>query len=134
MISLDEVTKDWERDGVWKIAPAGLAWIKDGAHIAIGEGATIGEEARIGAWARIGEGARIGPKSSDAVDLGWADGYRKCVAQVGGVAYIGAGCRWFTLDSAIAHWAAAPAGTRDLTQCLLQSAIHIAGLRGWRTS
>ena len=146
MISLDEVTKDWERDGVWKIAPAGLAWIKDGAHIAIGERATIGEWARIGEratigewarigeWAAIGEGAAIGPKSSDAVDLGWADGYRKCVAQVGGVAYIGAGCRWFTLDSAIAHWAAAPAGTRDLTRCLLQSAIHIAGLRGWRTS
>ena len=176
MISLDELTKDWERDGVWKIAPAGLAWIKAGAHIAIGERATIGEGAtigewaaigeratigeraaigeeaaigdgaRIGAWARIGEGARIGewarigeraaigPKSSDAVDLGWADGYRKCVAQVDGVAYIGAGCRWFTLDSAIAHWAAAPAGTRDLTRCLLQSASHIAGLRGWRTS
>ncbi len=152
MISLDEVTKDWERDGVWKIAPAGLAWIKAGAHVAIGEGARIGEwatigegarigegaaiggRATIGEGARIGEGATIGPKSSDAVDLGWADGYRKCVAQVDGVAYIGAGCRWFTLDSAIAHWAAAPAGTRDLTQCLLQSAIHIAGLRGWRTS
>ncbi len=48
MISLDEATKDWRRDGIWKIAPAGLSWIKEG------------EGASIGAWASIGEGASIG--------------------------------------------------------------------------
>lgn len=118
MISLDEATKDWAVDGIWKIAPSGLAWIAEGAR------------ARIGEWARIGEGARIGDKSTDAVDIGWADGYRKCIAQVDGVAYIGAGCRWFTLAEAIAHWSNKP--DRELTMCLMQSAIFIAGLRGWK--
>jgi len=41
MISLDEATKDWACDGVWKIAPAGLDWIKEGAR------------AEIGAWAAL---------------------------------------------------------------------------------
>ena len=142
MISLDEATKDWAVDGIWKIAPSGLAWIAEGARASIGEGASIGalasigERARIGArasigeWAIIGEGARIGRNSTDAVDLGWADGYRKCIAQVDGVAYIGAGCRWFTLAEAIEHWTNKQ--DRALTMCLMQSAISVAGLRGWK--
>ena len=201
MISLDEATKDWARDGIWKIAPAGLNWIKEGdrAHIGawasigegarigdrarIGEGASIGEgarigawahicegahigdrahigawarigeEARIGAWARIGdrasigawahigawasigdraiigEGAHIGEGAEESIDLGWADGYRKCIAQVKGVAYIGAGCRWFTLADALKHWGSKP--NRELTMCLMQSAVFIAGYKGW---
>ena len=112
MIMLDEVTKNWPTESFWKIAPAGLNWIKEGAR------------------ARIGEGASIGDKSSDAVDLGWADGYRKCIAQVNGVAYIGAGCHWFTLAQAIAHWQS-KADKRELTLCLLESAKCIALLRGW---
>jgi len=71
----------------------------------------------------------LGAKSSDATDLGWADGYRKCIAQVDGVAYIGAGCRWFTLSDAIAHWSAKP--DRVMTMCLMESALAIAGLNGW---
>ena len=123
-----------------------MASIGEGTRI--GEGARIGEGTRIGEWARIGEGAsigkvasigegtrigewaRIGDKSSDAVDLGWADGYRKCIAQVNGVAYIGAGCHWFTLAQAIAHWQS-KADKRELTLCLLESAKCIALLRGW---
>ena len=195
MIYLDEATKGWKLDGIWKIAPAGLPWIKAGARASIGDGSRIGEgviigegaiigaaaiickgsligeAARIGEWARIGEGAsigegarigdgsrigaatrigerarigaaaiigqraiigegaRIGPKSTEAIDLGWADGYRKCIAQVDGVAYIGAGCRWFTLDEAIAHWSGKE--DRILTMCLMQSAVSIAGYKGW---
>jgi hypothetical protein len=49
------------------------------------------------------------------------------------VAYIGAGCRWFTLDAAIEHWSHHEAN-RDLALCLMQSAIAIAGLRGWKHS
>jgi hypothetical protein len=45
------------------------------------------------------------------------------------VAYIGAGCHWFTLHDALLHWANKP--DRELTMCLMQSAIYIAGLRGW---
>ena len=201
MILLDEATKDWAMDGVWKIAPTKLSWISEGARVCIGKGASIGEGTSIGAWASIGEGtsigawvsigegafigawvsigegtsigaeasigerafigawasiggrasigegtsigawasigegtsigawASIGAKSSEAVDLGWADGYRKCVAQVDGVAYIGAGVWWFTLTDALNHWADKP--DRELTMCLMMAAVHIAGLRGW---
>ena len=123
MISLDEATKDWVQDGIWKIAPAGLDWIEEGARASIGEGASIG------ARASIGEGARIGDKSHEAIDLGWADGYRKCIAQIDGVAWIGAGCRWFTLHDALAHWSKKE--NREVTMCLMQSAISIAKLKGW---
>lgn len=113
MISLDEATKNWATAGVWKIAPPGLDWIKEGAR------------ARIGEWASIGEWAH------DAIDLGLADGYRKCIAQIDGVAWIGAGCRWFTLTDAITHWTS-KADQRELTLCLLESAKCIARLNGWQ--
>ena len=75
----------------------------------------------------IGNGARIGNDASEAIDIGFADGFRKCIANVKGVAYIGAGCRWFTLDEAIKHWESHDEN-RDMTLCLMQSAIHIARL------
>jgi len=84
----------------------------------------------LGDGVRLGDRVRLGDKCTDAVDLGWADGYRKCIAQVDGVAYIGAGCRWFPLADAIRHWANNP--DRELTMCLMQSAIFVAGLRGWK--
>ena len=121
MILIEEVSRNWEREGEWRIAPAGLAWIAGGHRI------IIGDDARIGNYARIGDGA------SEAIDLGFADGFRKCIANVKGVAYIGAGCRWFTLDEAIKHWESHDKN-RDLTLCLMQSAIHIARLKGWAFS
>ena len=136
MILLDEATKDWATDGIWKIAPAGLSWISEGAWVSIGEGVSIGDGGRIGdevrirKGVRIGDGGRIGDKSKDAVDLGWADGYRKCIAQIDGVAYIGAGCHWFTLADALTHWS--NKADRELTMCLMKAAVHIASLRGWR--
>ena len=199
MILIEEVSRNWEREGEWRIAPAGLAWIAVGHRIIIGDGASIGNGARIGDGAsigngarigngasigngarignyasigddasignyarigdgarigngasigngarigdgasigngaRIGDGARIGNGASEAIDLGFADGFRKCIANVKGVAYIGAGCRWFTLDEAIKHWESHDKN-RDLTLCLMQSAIHIAGLKGWAFS
>ena len=63
-----------------------------------------------------------------ALDLGFADGYRKCIANVKGVAYIGAGCRWFTLAEALRHWDNKPG--RIETMCLMQSAIYLAGYHG----
>ena len=48
MIMLDEVTKNWPTESFWKIAPAGLNWIKEGARVRIGKGASIGEEVHIG--------------------------------------------------------------------------------------
>jgi hypothetical protein len=71
-------------------------------------------------------------KSSGAIDLGFADGYRKCIAEIDGVAYIGAGCRWFTLDAAIKHWSNKDG--RVLTMCLMMAAVHIAAVKGWAHS
>ena len=39
MIDISKFSADWKTDGEWKIAPAGLAWIKEGSYIKIGEGA-----------------------------------------------------------------------------------------------
>ena len=127
MILIEEVSRNWERDGKWRIAPAGVAWIAEGHRI------IVGNDARIGNYARIGDGARIGNDASEAIDIGFADGFRKCIANVKGVAYVGAGCRWFTLDEAIKHWESHDEN-RDLTLCLMQSAIHIARLKGWAFS
>ena len=151
MILIEEVSRYWKRDGEWRIAPACFTWIAEGHRIIvgncarignyarIGDGARIGNDARIGDDARIGngasigDGASIGNGASEAIDLGFADGFRKCIANVKGVAYIGAGCRWFTLDEAIKHWESHDEN-RDLTLCLMQSAIHIARLKGWAFS
>jgi hypothetical protein len=154
MISLDEVTKNWDKDGIWKIAPAGVPWIKEGNRVTLGDGVTLGNWVTLGDWVmmgdgvtlgdwvrlgdgvtlgdgvRLGDGVTLGPRCGDAVDLGWADGYRKCIANVGGVAWIGAGCRWFTLSDALNHWENKP--DREMTMCLMMSAIHIAALRGWK--
>jgi hypothetical protein len=106
-----------------------------GTHRRTGKGNASAQHrarARIGEWASIGEArASIGGNSTDAIDLGWADGYRKCICQVKGVAYIGAGCRWFTLDDAMAHWSNKP--DREITMCLMMAALHIVYLRGWKT-
>ena len=127
MILIEEISRNWEREDEWRIAPAGLTWIAEGHRI------IVGNDASIGSYAHIGNDASIGNGASEAIDLGFADGYRKCVANVRGVAYIGAGCRWFTLDDAIKHWESHDKN-RDLTLRLMQSAIHIAGLKGWAFS
>ena len=134
-------TSSWAKCDGWRIAPDGLDWIDPGSRIICADGVRIGNDASIGSYARIADGASIGndvcigndasvgPRSSDAVDIGWADGYRKCIAQVDGVAYIGAGCRWFTLAQALKHWDNKP--DRVLTMCLMNSAIAIAKSKGW---
>ena len=137
LISLDEATANWAVDGIWKIAPAGLDWIKEGDYVVLGNGVVLGDSARLGDYVRLGDYARLGDsvvlgdESTDAIDLGWADGFRKCICQVGGVAYIGDGCRWFTLDEALKHWSNKP--ERETTMCLMMAALHIAMLRGWKT-
>ena len=169
MIWIEEISRKWERDGDWRIAPAGLAWIAEGHQIIVGDYASIGNNTSIGNYTRLGDGTRIGNNTSigdgtrigddvsigddtrigdrthigddtsigngasEVIDLGYADGFRKCIANVNGVAYIGAGCHWFTLAEAIKHWESHDKN-RDLTLCLMQAAIHIAGLKGWAFS
>ena len=128
-------TSSWAKCDGWRIAPDGLDWIDPGSRIICADGVRIGNDVCIGSYVRIADGASIGndasvgPRSSDAVDIGWADGYRKCIAQVDGVAYIGAGCRWFTLAEALKHWDNKP--DRVLTMCLMHAAIAIAQSKGW---
>ena len=170
MIYLYEATKNWETNGIWKIAPAGLDWIKKGNYVRLGDDVTLGNEVTLGNYVTLGNGVTLGnyvtlgngvtlgncvrlgngvtlgddvtlgncvtlgdgaqiKAGAEAIDLGWADGYRKCIAQVDGVAYIGAGCRWFTLADALKHWD--NKDDRVLTMCLMQSAIYIARYKGW---
>ena len=112
MIDLNKVTASWMKseDG-WLIAPKGLAWIGEGNHL------------------KIGNECRLGDRALDPIDIGYADGYRKCVCNVSGVAYIGAGCRWFCLADALEHWS--DRDDRDMTNCLMMAAIHIAVVKGW---
>ena len=160
MIDLNKVTAFWMKseDG-WLIAPAGLTWIGEGSHLKIGnecqlgDGCQLGNECRLGDWCQLGDGCqlgnecrlgnecqlgngcqlgdgcRLGDRALDPIDIGYADGYRKCVCNVSGVAYIGAGCRWFCLADALEHWS--DRDDRDMTNCLMMAAIHIAAVKGW---
>lgn len=118
MIDISTISATWPTDeNGWRIAPAGLSWVTGGARLKVGDGASIGVYAKIGAYVRIGydasigdgagigDGASIGDDATDPTDLGATDGYRKCLAYVDGVPWIGAGCRWFTLADALEHWA-----------------------------
>ncbi|MDT8328447.1 MAG: hypothetical protein RQ750_13870 [Roseovarius sp.] len=143
------IVATWDKDeSGWQIAPVGLEWIDAGARVSIGPRAFIGEgarirprafigecvsigpRARIGQDVSIGEGAVIGEGARNPVDIGWADGYRKCIAEVKGVAYIGAGCRWFTLTAALDHWGNHEED-RTMTLALMESAKAIANANGW---
>ena len=146
MIDFEECTREWERDGDWRIAPDDCPYMVAGHRVMVGRGATIGTRARIGTWtsigdrASIGTGASIGDRASIGVearigdwakigtgvstgtgvrigdearifawatfvaDLGYADGYRKCLVTVNDVYYIDAGCRHLTMLDALAHW------------------------------
>ena len=124
------LTDGWKRDGKWMVSP-GTPWCPKGNRVTLGNGVTLGDYVHLGNDVRLGNGVTLGPNATDAIDLGHVDGYRKCLAQVKGIAYVGAGCRWFTLAEAIKHWST-HGRDRRLTVCLLQSAIAIAALKGWR--
>ena len=107
------------------------AVIRQGAVIGpgarIGWGAIIGPNAVIGPGARIGWGARVGPNAQWVACVGFADGYYKDLCAVDGVAYIGAGCRWFTLGEALRHWGNHPE-ERHATMALMEGAKALATL------
>ena len=135
VIEIGSIAAKWPKDDRgWSIAPAGLSWIAEGARVRIGDnssignGSILGDGSSIGDGSRIGNGSSIGNDASWARDIGFADGYRKCIANVHGVAYIGAGCRWFTLAAALRHWDNKQ--DRIETMCLMQSAIFLAGYHG----
>ena len=133
-------------DFVWPEPDAyGNRTLANGASIgrraSIGPGAVIGQYARIeqdavierhatiGRYAVIGQGARVGPNARWIACVGFADGYYKDLCAVGDVAYIGAGCRWFTLGEALRHWGNHKENRQD-TLDLMQAAVAIAKRRG----
>ena len=60
MILIEEISRDWKRDGDWRIAPAGLAWIAEGRRIIVGDYTRIGNYTHIGNYTRIGSHTNIG--------------------------------------------------------------------------
>lgn len=96
----------------------------------IGEGSAIGARSEIGEGSKVGPDVVIGAGAADPIDLGYYEGYRKVIAQVNGVAYIGAGCQWLTLAAARRHWTGRK--DRPITIAMLDFAEAIAKQRGWR--
>jgi len=131
LINISEIAATWPVKDGWKIAPAGLAWIAEGSRIQLGVNCLLDTGCRLGDSCRLGDECVLGKGAADPIDLGFTDGYRKVIAQVQGVAYIGAGCRWFTLEEAQEHWQ--HRGDRALTRCALEAAKAIATAKGWKT-
>lgn len=98
-----------------------------GPYTVIGPGVVIGQYARIEQDARIERGARVGPNARWIACVGFADGYYKNLCAVGDVAYIGAGCRWFTLGEALRHWGDHEED-RSATMALMEGAKALATL------
>lgn len=98
--------------------------------VVIGPDCSIGEHCSIDPGTYLGKGVTMGEDAKSPVYLGHTDGYSKIVAEVNGVAYIGAGCRWFPLAEALHHWKNRTED-RALTLCLMEAAIAVAKLRGW---
>ena len=98
----------------------GDAWIRGDAKV-LGDAQVPGGVVRSGAHYTL----------DSVVLFGKCDGYTRIVCQVDGVAYIGAGCRWFTIADAREHWGGHADGSRDTAMALLEGAANIARLRGW---
>jgi hypothetical protein len=105
-----------------------------GNGVRLGNDVTLGDGVRLGGYVKLGDDVRLGDyatvRRGEAIaDIGCADGYRKCLSQLDGVAYVSAGCRDFTLAQALKHW---DVPTRRDTFALLQSAVALAANRGLR--
>lgn len=96
----------------------------------LGRNSYISKNCTLDNYCTLGSHSHVGPGARDVTDLGFVEGYRKCIAQVDGVAYIGAGCRWFTLKAALAHWSYNP--RRVKTLALMESAKRIAQINDWK--
>ena len=94
-----------------------------GADCSVGDNFSAGSDFHTGDWFKAGDNARA------IAALGYVDGFTKSLCAVGDVAYIGAGCRWFTLSEAFEHWSDHDQDRR-MTLCLLEAARKMAALHG----
>lgn len=69
-------------------------------------------------------------KHAEVYHFGSCDNYSRCLVQIGGVAWVGAGCRWFTLTDAIEHWSNHDKD-RATALILLEGAKAIADRKNW---
>lgn len=89
----------------------------------------IGEKCKLLKRTNLGSHICVGANATDVIDLGLVEGFRKCIASVDGVAYIGSGCRWFCLRDAIEHWK--DRRDRSLTRAIMKAAEEIARIKQW---
>jgi carbonic anhydrase/acetyltransferase-like protein (isoleucine patch superfamily) len=106
-----------------------MTYIQETARI--GAGVVIGDEAVIGADAVIEVGARVLRGDTYIAVLGHCEGYVKTLCDRDGVAWINAGCRSFSLDDAISHWAGKEA--RPEAMKLMDKALGLAREHQLRT-
>ena len=99
------------------------------SYVKIADRVDIGYKVKIDEYARVGYEVTIGHGATYITTLGFADYYYKGLSSLNGTAYIGAGCRWFTLAEAIKHWSNHEED-RSMTMCLMESAKAIADMKG----
>ena len=104
---------------------------KAGNRFTAGNRFIVGNNFTVGDGFAGGDSFKAGDDATGIANIGLADGYAKSISSVGGVAYIGAGCRWFTLRDALEHWGNHEEDRR-MTMCLLESAKAIAALHRLR--
>ena len=157
MINLSTEIASWaiDEDG-WSISP-GVEWCTKGHRVRVGVQCTAGDYFTADDYFAVGDHFKAGDhfKSGDCFKsgnyftagdcftagdratgiacLGFADWYWKSLSAVDGVAYIGAGCRWFTLAEAIRHWTNHEEDRRA-TMALMQAAKALAELHNLRHS
>lgn len=104
-----------------------------GEYVDFGDDITLGSRTHLPSHTVLGDGLTLGPGVTEAYDLGYCDLYRKAIACVDGVAWIAAGCRWFTLAEALEHWEYRESEGRDrkLTRAIMLAAAEIARVKGW---
>ena len=104
-----------------------------GDYFHVGDLFLAGNNFKAGRWFTAGDRFRAADDlmawdyATGIACIGYADGYWKYLLAVDGVAYIGSGCRWFTLRNAIKHWSRHPEDRRA-TLALMESAKALAKL------
>jgi hypothetical protein len=121
MINLTDLVANWETSGTWKIAPEGQEHFPVGARVSIGFNCAAGDD------------FKAGDDAKGIHNFGITNGHSKSLSSVDGVAYVGAGCRWFTLDAARLHWEH-HTQDRAMTLCLLPAMYAMAKHLGLKTS
>jgi hypothetical protein len=127
MVNLTELVSTWVTIDGWSIAP------EDQPHFPSGSRVKIGLNCKAGDGFTAGNRFKTGDHAKGIINLGITDGYYKSLSSVNGVMYVGAGCRWFTLDAAKEHWSTHDED-RGMTVCMLPAMYAIAKHLGLKTS